>query len=105
MKISSIITTGGKCLIASGIFLLFSCDSTQSLTVNGKQTLFYSLHDNEIKIAAGKFGHDYHVLIRSDKAIMVQPDSFQYLSECRMGVLKAEKHRNVGDFCNGQMII
>lgn len=57
MKISSIITTGGKCLIASGIFLLFSCDSTQSLTVNGKQVLSYSLHDNEIKIAAGKFGH------------------------------------------------
>ena len=44
MKISSIITTGGTCLIASGIFLLFSCDSTQSLTANGKQTLSYSLH-------------------------------------------------------------
>jgi len=78
MKILSIITTGGKCLIASGVFLLFSCDSTQSLTVNGKQTLSYSLHDNEIKIAAGKFGHDYHIFISSDKAITVQPDSFQY---------------------------
>ena len=51
MKNSSIITTGGTCLIASEIFLLFSCDSTQSLTVNGKQTLSYSLHDNEIKMS------------------------------------------------------
>ena len=78
MKILSIITSGGKYLAVCGIFLLFSCDYTQRLTVNGKQMVSYSLHDNEVRIAAGKFGFDYHIFISSDKAITVQPDSFQY---------------------------
>ena len=78
MKILSIITSGGKYLAVYGIFLSFSCDYTQRLTVNGKQMVSYSLHDNEVRIAAGNFGLDYWIFISSDKAITVQPDSFQY---------------------------
>lgn len=78
MKTMSIITTGGKYLISCVMFLLLSCDSTISLTVNDKQMLSYPLYNNEIKVSAGKFGPDYHLFISSEKPLIAQPNSFQY---------------------------
>ena len=78
MKTLSTITIGGKIFFSCAFFLLFSCDSTRSLSVNGKQMVSYPLSDNEIRITAGKFGSDYHLFISSDKPFTIQPDSFRY---------------------------
>lgn len=104
MKTSSIIIAGGSFLISCAMFLLQSCDSTSSLSINGKQMLSYPFHGNEIRIAAGRLGPDCFLFISSDKTVTIQPDSFQYAFSTSVDCkkidffVKERKHRGVVEY-------